>query len=155
MKYVYNDGGRRAAGYACKARDCAARSIAIVTGMAYADACALINRHAASERHSKRKKAKSSAQTGVYQPTMLKIMKELGWAWTPTMQIGSGCKVHLRENELPDGKLIVRVSRHYTAVIDGVINDIHDPQRLGVVCEDADKEDLNGSRCVYGYWRKA
>ncbi len=29
--------------------------------------------------------------------------------------------------------------RHYTAVIDGVINDTHDPSR-------------EGTRCVYGYW---
>ena len=57
------------------------------------------------------------------------------------MFIGSGCKVHLRNDELPAGRLIVCLSRHYTAVIDGVIHDTHDPSR-------------GGTRCVYGYWRK-
>ena len=56
------------------------------------------------------------------------------------MKIGSGCRVHLRERELPSGRLIVSVSRHMVAVIDGVIHDTHDPSR-------------GGTRCVYGYWQ--
>jgi hypothetical protein len=55
------------------------------------------------------------------------------------MQIGSGCKVHLRDGELPTGRLVVFVSKHYTAVIDGVIHDTYDPSRAG-------------TRCVYGYF---
>jgi hypothetical protein len=57
------------------------------------------------------------------------------------MGIGTGCKVHLRDGELPMGRLIVKVSKHVVAVIDGVINDTHDPSR-------------NGTRCVYGYYTK-
>jgi hypothetical protein len=64
----------------------------------------------------------------------------LGWVWTPTMQIGSGCTVHLRADELPPGRLVVSVSKHLTAVIDGVIHDTHDCSR-------------RGTRCVYGYWQ--
>jgi hypothetical protein len=56
------------------------------------------------------------------------------------MQVGSGCTVHLREDELPSGTLIVAVSRHLTVVKDGVIYDNHDPSR-------------DGTRCVYGYWK--
>jgi len=41
----------------------------------------------------------------------------------PTMAIGSGCKVHLADGELPPGRLVVSVSKHYTAVTDGVIHD--------------------------------
>jgi hypothetical protein len=67
-------------------------------------------------------------------------MKQLGWMWTPTMQIGSGCTVHLRADELPPGRLVVSVSKHLTAVIDGVIHDTHDCSR-------------RGTRCVYGYWQ--
>jgi hypothetical protein len=55
------------------------------------------------------------------------------------MAVGSGCKVHLRADELPSGRLIVRVSHHFAAVIDGVIHDTHDCSR-------------GGTRCVYGYW---
>jgi hypothetical protein len=50
--------------------------------------------------------------------------------------------VHLRAEELPGGRLIVKVSKHVVAVIDGVINDSHDPSR-------------GGTRCVYGYYRQA
>lgn len=57
------------------------------------------------------------------------------------MGIGTGCRGHLREGELPNGRLIVSVSRHMVAVIDGVIYDTHDPSR-------------DGTRCVYGYWRE-
>ena len=55
--------------------------------------------------------------------------------------IGSGCRVHLRAEELPPGRLIVSVSRHLVAVIDGVIHDTLDCSR-------------NGSRCVYGYYSR-
>lgn len=43
-------------------------------------------------------------------------------------------------NELPPGRLVVSVSKHLTAVVDGVIHDRYDPSR-------------DGTRCVYGYWR--
>jgi hypothetical protein len=33
------------------------------------------------------------------------------------MQVGSGCKVYLRADELPPGRLIARVSRHVVDVI--------------------------------------
>jgi hypothetical protein len=56
------------------------------------------------------------------------------------MSIGSGCTVHLRDGELPMGRLIVSVSLHLVAVIDGIIHDTHDCSR-------------DGTRCVYGYWR--
>jgi len=56
------------------------------------------------------------------------------------MKIGSGYKVHLAEGELPMGRLVVHVSKHSVAVIDGVLHDTHDPTR-------------GESRCVYGYWQ--
>lgn len=57
------------------------------------------------------------------------------------MGIGTGCRVHLRPDELPRGRLVVKLSRHITAVIDGVVYDTHDPTR-------------GGTRCVYGYYRE-
>jgi hypothetical protein len=58
------------------------------------------------------------------------------------MQIGSGCKVHLRADELPAGRLVVKLSRHLVAVIDGVIHDTYDCSR-------------GGTRCVYGFYQSA
>ena len=142
MKFVYNDGGRSAAGYKGTAGDCVCRAIAIATERPYQEVYDLINEFAKSERKGKRKRDISSARNGVYKQTERKIMKHYGWRWIPTMQIGQGCKVHLREDELPSGRLAVCVSGHLTAVIDGVLNDTYDCTR-------------DGTRCVYGYYVKA
>ena len=141
MEFNYNDGGRADAGFKGKAGDCACRAIAIATGLNYKDAYKLINDFAKNEKLGKRKKTRSNARTGVYNDTMKKIMESLGWEWVATMGIGSGCKVHMESDELPNGNIIVRVSKHYAAVIDGVLNDTYDSSR-------------DGSRCVYGYYRK-
>ena len=68
------------------------------------------------------------------------------------MAIGSGTRVHLCEEELPRGRLIVSVSRHLTAVIDHVIHDTYDPQRDGIAHENG--VDRIVRRCVYGYYTK-
>lgn len=156
MKHIFNDGGRQAAGYTGKTGDCACRALAIAAEMPYQQAYELINQFASRERKGKgtRKRGMSNARTGVHSATMRRIMESIGWTWTATMGIGTGCKVHLRENELPTGRLVILVSRHFTAVIDGVIHDTHDPQRLGFDYAESDRADMKGSRCVYGYWAK-
>jgi hypothetical protein len=142
MRFVRNDGGRAAAGFRGEAGDCAVRAIAIATGMDYRAAYELADGHCRQERASKRRRGTSAPRTGIHTVTFHKIMEALGWRWHPTMAIGSGCRVHLREDELPAGRLIVNLSRHFAAVIDGAVHDTHDPRR-------------EGSRCVYGYWSRA
>jgi hypothetical protein len=138
--FQFDDGGRWAAGYRGKAGDCVVRAIAIATARPYQQVYDLVNSAAMHERTGKRKRGKSNARTGVYKTSIKRVMQSLGWVWTPTMQIGSGCTVHLRGAELPAGRLVVSVSKHLTAVIDGVIHDTHDCSR-------------RGTRCVYGYWQ--
>jgi hypothetical protein len=138
MQYTYNDGGRAAAGYKGSAGDCVARAIAIASGRPYQEVYDALNGAAANERTGKRKRGKSNARTGVHKATSRRYLESIGFKWVPTMQIGSGCRVHLRDGELPPGRLVVAVSRHYTAVIDGVLHDTHDCSR-------------DGRRCVYGY----
>ena len=142
MEFKYNDGGRAEAGFKGTTGDCVCRAIAIATERPYKEVYDLINKFAKNERTGKRKTGKSSARTGVYKGTIKKVMEYYGWTWVPTMLIGQGCTVHLRDGELPMGRLVVSVSKHETAVIDGVINDIYDCSR-------------DGSRCVYGYFHKA
>jgi hypothetical protein len=143
MRVHITDGGREAAGFKGDTGDCVTRAIAIATGLPYRQVYDLVNEFGNEERGRKRKGVvrKSSARTGVFKPTIRKVMEHLGWVWVPTMQVGQGCRVHLRENEIPSGRLVVNVSRHSCAVIDGVIHDTHDPSR-------------EGSRCVYGYFHK-
>jgi len=83
----------------------------------------------------------SSPRNGNHRNVFHDYILSLGFDWVPTMKVGAGCQVHLRRNELPHGALIVKVSKHLTAVIDGVIFDTHNPSR-------------GGSRCVYGYYIK-
>lgn len=149
MEFKFNDGGRSEAGYRGRTGDCVCRSIAIATGMPYQQVYDDLNELAKKERKGKRKRGKSSARNGVYKPTTKKYLKSLGWKWTPTMFIGSGCTVHLHEGELPMGTLIVSVSKHLTTVIDGVIHDTHDPRR-----ETVREDGTISRRCVYGYWTK-
>lgn len=142
MKYVYNDGGRAATGFKGKAGDCVVRAISIATEKPYREVYDAINHISREEpAHGFFGTRRSSSRNGVYKSTIYKYMKSLGWKWTPTMGIGSGCRVHLDSAQLPTGKLVVKVSKHMVAVIDGVIHDTFDPSR-------------DGSRCVYGYWSK-
>jgi hypothetical protein len=141
VKFQYNDGGRKAAGYKGKTGDCTCRAIAIATRLPYAYVYMLLNESAQEQRITKRQPKRGSARTGIYKTTSKRIIEMFGWKWTPTMQIGSGCKVHLREGELPVGRLVVSVSKHMVAVVDRVIQDTHDPSR-------------RGTRCVYGYWSR-
>lgn len=169
MKFIYNDGGRAAAGYKGTAGDCVCRAIAIATGKPYQEVYDALNEAAGRERLSKRHRGKSSARDGVHRPTIRRFMESLGWEWIPTMKIGQGCKTHLADGELPSGRLVVSVSRHLTAVIDGVINDTHDPQREdsymfepdhGQMLKKGQGRNENGvwtkigGRCVYGYFRQ-
>lgn len=148
LPIVVTDGGRKAAGF--KGRqpgDCVTRAIAIATGTPYRKVYDMVNEEAKRERPGRRsdgrKRGRSSARNGVHKATVRRLMTALGWTWTPTMSIGSGCKVHLRRGEIPmTGRLVVSVSKHLVAVVDGVIHDVSDPSR-------------DGDRCVYGYWRQA
>jgi len=139
MDFVCDDGGRSDAGYSGKAGDCFCRAVAIVTSRPYKSVYNEINQFI-SDKERIRKGSPSSARNGVRRTIVKRYLISRGFIWTPTMQIGSGCKVHLRADELPSGRLIVSLSKHYTAVIEGVIHDIYDCSR-------------DGTRCVYGYFK--
>ena len=137
--FVYDDGGRAAAGFKGEANDCCVRAAAIITRIPYREVYDEINRLAQKHERPRKGRKRSNSRTGVFTRTARRFLEAQGLVWTPTMQIGSGCRVHLRADELPGGRLVVNVSRHFVAVIDGVIHDNHDCSR-------------DGTRCVYGYW---
>lgn len=139
MPWVEDDGGRAAAGFKGEAGDCVARAVAIASGVPYGEVYRALSRGAGAERRSKGASARNGIRTK--RKWFKDYMQALGFRWTPTMAIGSGCKVHLRVGELPAGRLVVALSRHYAAVIDGVVHDTYDPGR-------------DGTRCVYGYWSR-
>lgn len=127
--FQYNDGGRAASGFKGMTGDCVTRAIAIATGKPYEEVYSAINQLA----------GKAMARTGVPRSIYEPYLAQLGWKWVPTMFFGQGCKIHLNREELPKGRLIVRLSKHLTAVVDGVVQDSFDCTR-------------GGKRCVYGYF---
>jgi len=79
------------------------------------------------------------ADHGVSDEVYGPYLKDLGWRFTSTKELPRGKGIHLRADELPSGRLIVRLPAHLVAVIDGVIHDTHD-------CSDE-------GRCrIRGYW---
>jgi hypothetical protein len=143
-----NDGGREKAGFKGGAGDCVVRSIAIAASLPYLQVYEDLRK--ANENYAELKndrlarrlnKKGSSPRNGNHRNVFHDYILGLGFEWVPTMKVGAGCQVHLRPNELPDGVLIVKVSKHLTAIVDGVIQDTHNPSR-------------GGTRCVYGYYIK-
>jgi hypothetical protein len=141
LPWVYDDGGREAAGFRGETGDCVTRAIAIATGKPYRevyDHVAGLLREWAEQTGRARDR---SPRNGVPKHLIKAYLThDLGWVWHPTMGIGTGCQVHLAKGELPEtGPLVVSLSKHNAAVVDGVVRDNHDPTR-------------DGTRCVYGYW---
>ena len=143
-----DDGGRAEAGYKGKVGDCVVRSIAIVTGYSYQKVYDDLYKENEEFRITSRtklarslKQKNDTPRTGTHRVVLKRYLKKLGWNWTPTMFIGQGCKVHLKKSELPSGTLLVSCSKHITVVKEGILHDTYDCSR-------------NGTRCVYGYWKK-
>jgi hypothetical protein len=149
LRFQFNDGGRAEAGFKGGAGDCVVRAIAIAARLPYLQVyedLRVANARYAELRNDKlarRLNAKgSSPRNGNHRNVFHDYIVDLGFEWVPTMRVGAGCQVHLRANELPiSGTLIIKVSKHLTTMIDGVIHDTHDPSR-------------GGQRCVYGYYLK-
>jgi hypothetical protein len=144
------DGGRATAGFKGEAGDCVTRAIAIVSGKPYREVYdalhAALDDYASTHRDKTAKRIQrgggrrgTTPRNGVSRKVYERYLASLGWRWVPVMKIGSGCTMHLRADELPPGRIIVRVSRHVCAVVNGVIHDTHDCSR-------------EGTRCVYGYY---
>ena len=128
--WIYSDGGRAAAGFRGNAGDCVTRAIAIASGIPYEEVYSALSEESVT-----------SPRRGIARAIFHPYILALGFTWTATMAIGSGCTIHVRASELPDGALIVRLSRHLAAVINGTVYDTYDPAR-------------DGTRCVYGYYRR-
>lgn len=144
--FIYSDGGREDAGYKGQTGDCVLRAIAIATGLPYAQVRTDLMERTKEYRATRRtKKAKrmtnNSAFNGVYDDIYKPYLLELGWQWVPCTAIGSKERVHVCASELPNGTLILRLSRHLATWKDGMLHDTHDCSR-------------GGQRMVYGYFKQ-
>lgn len=143
LPFQFDDGGRAKAAFQSLARDCVTRSIAIATGLPYQRVYQdIASGNAAQKATSKTPKRSLSADHGVNtrRKWFKEYMSSLGFEWVPAMHVGNPKRAYLCEEDLPTGRLVVALSKHYTAVINGVIRDTFN------CCPD-------GSRCVFGFWR--
>lgn len=153
LPWAHHDGGRSAAdghGGTTSTGDCVVRAIAIALQRPYKTVYDELTALQHDWAHTSRSKAAKllrdknmwHARHGVFPRIIHKYLVDIHkWTWTPTMQIGTGTTTHLAVGEIPDGTLVVNLSRHVAAVIDGTVYDTDDPTR-------------DGTRCVYGYWKK-
>lgn len=157
IEFIKNDGGRNDAGFKGVTGDCVTRAIAIASGRPYNEVYSRVQTERKSERVQKRTGKKSSARTGVFtnRKWFKAYMSELGFEWTSCMGIGTGCTVHLTRDELPSGRLIVSLSRHYAAVIDGVLHDSYNSgeKRVEFGVKNGEPYRKEWFRAVYGYWK--
>lgn len=155
LDYCHDDGGRAESGRRGTAGDCVVRAVAIASGLPYAEVYDVCARGMGDQRATTRMgKHAATARRGVSvrRKWFRDYMAQLGAVWTPAMQIGSGCTVHLLAGELPMGRLVVSLSKHYCAVIDGVIHDAYNPTWATIFHKGDGSPPTMSHRCVYGWW---
>jgi len=148
-RWVKDDGGRSHSKLAhadrrkVSAGDCVTRAIAIAAEKKYDEVHEALTVRSVRHIYSLPKRTMRGGGVCVFDPdhgcsqeAYGGYLKSLGWTRVPTKD------THLRADELPPGRLVVEVSRHLVAVIDGVIHDTFDCAK-------------SGRRQVQGYWRAA
>lgn len=127
--FIFNDGGRAASGRKGSAGDCGVRAMAIALDLSYEECyCKLA-------QANKDAGGKKSARNGLKKSVYEKVLSRHGWVWHSAPKF-EGRKA--RCGDMPQGRVIVRMARHFAAVIDGVLYDTWDSR----------------DKMVYGYWAK-
>jgi hypothetical protein len=131
MEFVWNDGGRAAAGFVGLTGDCVTRAIAIATGSLYRDVYAELG-----------KSSQKSPRKGIPTDIAAAYLATRGWQQTD----GGGAAFDVER--LPKGVVIVHLGKtsgraqHFCTIIDQVVHDTWNP---------ADDDDYS----VLSYWSLA
>ena len=128
--FVYNDGGRSEAGFKTQT-DCGIRAVAIACDISYKDARGILKKAAKNG-----KQGNGQIANGIYKEDLNTALETLGFKWSPAPKFEGRKAKHY---DLPKGKVIARMSKHFVAVIDNVIHDTWD----------------SSEKMVYGYWAKS
>ena len=126
--FQYNDGGRSDAGRKGDTGDCVCRAVTIASGRPYTEVYERLAEGNATQRRGKYessyKAGKRTASRGINtkRKWFKDYMAQIGFTWTPTMGIGTGCTVQIHWTN--------------TTYVEGEPVVTHSIQR----------------RCVYGYW---
>lgn len=152
MKLVYSTGGREKYFKTENVGDCVTRAICNATGKDYKEVYDRLKELEKTLRLGKHEK-KGSVRDGTrMKVAKYYIEKELGWIHHSTMEYQKGVSMHLTEDEIPMGNLIVDLSRHLTNVKDKVIYDTYDCSSKTYWDYDLQDFVTNKKRAVYNYW---
>lgn len=123
--WVWNDGGRRAAGFKGRAGDCVTRAIAIATGKPYREVYDALFEAMTPTASLGRSRRRPSPRNGIYSFIWKPYLLSLGFKWVSKPG-------YFTKSNLPHkGVVIVYTHRHLAAVIDGVIHDVWDSSKGG------------------------
>ncbi|MEM8734003.1 MAG: DUF2786 domain-containing protein [Planctomycetota bacterium] len=120
MEFVWNDGGRAAAGFVGTTNDCVVRALSIATGIAYRT----VYEHF-------QQAARQSPRKGMPVELVSRFLEER--EWTRVTAAGESLQLVDRECGLPKGVVVAHVSRssercqHLTTLVDRVVHDTWNP----------------------------
>jgi hypothetical protein len=153
VQFVFNDGGREASGFNEPATGgCVVRAIAIATGKPYREVFHALQNGLRHQIEVERLCSLKYGIKGDYRPTATPpgglcghvfgpYLRWLGWEYVVRPVGTNGKPLRLRDGALPSGRLIVLLSNHLVAVIDGTLHDTFNSA-------------LRGQRPIYGYFHK-
>jgi hypothetical protein len=116
MRYNYNDGGRRDAGYKGERGDCVTRAIAIATGTSYRQ----VYRELTELTKSMTGGLDTSVANGCSDEVAHRYLIDLGWSVVLTP------KTYLKDAPRDQRILVSLTERHNVAVINGTVHDSWD-----------------------------
>lgn len=152
MKFVYSTGGREKYFKTENVGDCVTRAICNATGKDYKEVYDRLKELEKTLRLGKHEK-KGSVRDGTrIKVAKYYIEKELGWIHHSTMKYQQGVSLHLTEEEIPMGNLIVDLSRHFTNVKDKTIYDTYDCSSKTYWDYNIQGFVTNKKRAIYNYW---
>ena len=151
--FVFDDGGRKEAGYAGRAGAAGARAIAIATGIPFAEVHQALA-DLAGAWPGKSKLAQSirgnpTPKRGIHVDVVTAYMKSLGWAHHKT-----GGKMRLNSVELPRELTLCYVRKHYFAIVKNTVRDAWDDRITARMVTENDVVIPPKPRVVYQFWTK-
>jgi hypothetical protein len=125
--FLRNDGGRAVAGYKGTTGDCGVRAIAIGTGKSYGEVYYALQAiqdvfHRKHEHKRKLKARQRYVRNGVWKEVADEYLTSLGWRWIALASIG-GEVVRVQDVARLYPNSIMRLARHFSAMVDGVNHD--------------------------------
>ena len=135
MRYHYNDGGRRDAGFKGETGDCVTRAIAIATGTRYRQ----VYRELTELTKSMTGGLETSVASGCSNAVAHRYLIDLGWSVVPTPNR------YLKDAPRDQRILVKLTERHDVAVINGTVHDSWDSR--------VSRRTKCGSPKMAGYYR--